>query len=156
MTVGPGLCTIQPTASLGTGQLQAPSAEMLERSRPGYTTPRFAIPRDTPPEVTPTLAAPAINTDAIAEAIRVIDFAVDCLMKVGDEYVRVLSIAVGADDIQSFRCVTTSVHDEGEDLEGVAALRVHLEGHVWRGGERQDASGRTDAEKGAGVCGPGR
>jgi hypothetical protein len=114
---GPGLCTIQPAGGLGTGQLYLPSADYLERMRPTHGLTEDDAGIRTPPP---------LNTPAIGQAIRSVDFPVDCLIKIGSELVRILSVAVGRDGVQSFRCSTTSVHTVGTSIVGFSAIRAYL------------------------------
>ena len=108
-----GLCTIQPVASLGTGQLQAPDYQ-------GYLDARTSA---TPPPPPPDFVSRGfpINTERI--------FPVNALVTLGgSETVRILSVAVGPDQVQSFRCSTAGTHVAGEGIVGVAAFRGYVTG----------------------------
>jgi hypothetical protein len=112
-----GLCTIQPTASLGTGQLEAPTVADYAARAGGYATPRTAGP-----------ASADISRLGIGR-IRQIDFPVNCLVRIAAaETVRILSVAIGPDGIQSFRCSTTGTRAAGDALSGIAAFRCSTTG----------------------------
>jgi hypothetical protein len=107
-----GFCTIQPLASLGTGQIEAPSQE-------AYAARFIPTPGDVPPEPDPLAAANART--------RQVDFPVNCLVALnGGEIVRIESVALGADGIQSFRCFTTIQHFTGESIQGIPSCRAFL------------------------------
>lgn len=112
-----GLCTIQPAASLGVGQLESPPLSVYE-NRAGYAVAR--------PQAEGPPRAPG-STDLTAR-IRQMDFPVDCLITLGGatETVRILSVAVGADGVQSFRCSTANTHAAGNTITGVTAFRAYL------------------------------
>ncbi len=113
-----GLCTIQPVASLGTGQLSATNwAALAERS--GYAVPRNQAD-------TPLAVAGMSSANKEIPTIRQLDFPVDCLVTVGGENVRILSAAVGQDGVQSFRCSTTATRSAGDAIVGFAAIRAYL------------------------------
>lgn len=105
-----GLCTIQPAASLGVGQLESPRFdEARRRFDPAWDA---AEPAPTP-----------------IERIRSIDFPVNCLIKINtgggtEEWVRIISAAVGRDGVQSFRCSTANTHAAGESLTGGRCFRA--------------------------------
>lgn len=113
-----GLCTIQPAGSLGTGQLETPNIADYQ-ARAGA----FAIPRG-------TLGTPPIPDTVNNNRIRQVDFPVNSLVTLGGaaETVRILSVAVGRDGIQSFRCVTAGTHAAADSITGVAAFRVNTGG----------------------------
>lgn len=118
-----GLCTIQPVGSLGTGQLEEPSlADLAVRAGFSQAVPRGTEPSGSgvppPPSATPT------------PTIRQLDFPVNCIVTLGGlaEFVRVLSVAVGPDGVQSFRCVTANTHVAGDAILGLAAFRAHTVG----------------------------
>ena len=113
-----GLCTIQPTASLGTGQLEGPALDEYRR--------RYY------PGLDPVGVAPGTDPTRIAR-VRTIDFPVNCLVTINSgggsaETVRILSIAIGQDGIQSFRCSTANTHAAAESLTGVACFRASTTG----------------------------
>lgn len=125
-----GACVIQPVASLGTGQLDAPSpgdlsyAQLLHQSAAG-TLPAgvtgVAVPRGTAGLSNPT---PPDATRPVRR-IRQPDFPVNSLVRLnGVETVRILSVATGPDGIQSFRCVTTTTIAAGQTITGIAAFRA--------------------------------
>ncbi len=119
-----GFCTIQPAGSLGTGQLDAPTWAEANRYRQESTGVRYATPRGTV-----GVTAIPTPTDAKRRRIRQQDFPVNCIITLsGTETVRILSVAVGADGRQSFRCFTTGVHGPGAAIVGLAAFRVYLAG----------------------------
>lgn len=110
-----GLCTIQPVASLGAGQLEGPNI----RSYVARTTS----------QLTPNVAASPTAGLTEAPRIRRIDFPVNCLVTINSgggsaETIRILSVAVGQDGVQSFRCSTANTHAAGESLTGVACFRA--------------------------------
>jgi hypothetical protein len=128
-----GLCTIQPAASLGTGQLEGPSLDdYLIRAgqygvqrRIGGTTVTPVLP------VGQTAGTPSIHQPGqSATRIRQVDFPVNCLVTLGGaaETVRILSVSLGPDGIQSFRCSTANAHSVGQSITGVAAFRVSSAG----------------------------
>jgi len=140
-----GVCTIQPAGSLGVGQLEGPDFS-------GYAARAGAYGRISPSDANAadvinarvagvvaraTAAAEAIAARAAAASpagqpqsnptarIRQIDFPVNSLVVLGGtETVRILSVAVGRDGIQSFRCVTTGTFAAGATITGLAAFRV--------------------------------
>lgn len=98
-----GLCTIQPTGSLAAGQIELPETSQINRR---YTD----LDQPAPPPVTLT---------------RTVDFPVNALVVLGGtEVVRILSIAVGPDGVQSFRCATTGTYTAGATLDGLACIRA--------------------------------
>lgn len=117
-----GLCTIQPTGSLGTGQLDAPPVEAYRRRAFRQQGTAFAVPRG---EAGGLPVAP--NPTAPVRRIRQMDFPVDCLIELnGVEVVRILSVAIGPDGIQSFRCQTSTTISAGDTITGLAAFRIYL------------------------------
>ncbi len=123
-----GLCTIQPAGSLGTGQLSAPTyqdyvsryggAFLLNPGEPfGAITGSgfFETPGSPPPAPT-------------GRSISQVDFPVNCLVQIGTEVVRILSVAVGRDETLSFRCRTTGTHGAGETITGLPGFRAYLTG----------------------------
>lgn len=125
-----GACVIQPTASLGTGQLDAPTAadlsyaRLLEQSAAGTLptgTIGVGVPRGS--AGLPNPVAPAVNRPV--RRIRQPDFPVNSLVVLnGAETVRILSVATGPDGIQSFRCVTVGTFAAGQTITGLAAFRA--------------------------------
>ena len=115
-----GLCTIQPTASLGTGQLEMPTMDDYRARAGGY-----AVPRDQPSgEGLPTFAPRTATA-----RIRQVDFPVNCLVRIkATETVRILSVALGPNGVQSFRCSTAGTFAAGDAIVGIAAFRVDLAG----------------------------
>lgn len=102
-----GPCTIQPVASLAVGQLETAS---YEDARQRYYRPQ-----------------PTVPTAAKASTIRPVDFPVNSLIRLGStELVRVLSVAVGQDGVQSFRCDTGGNWSAGSDIEGVSSFRAYF------------------------------
>jgi hypothetical protein len=117
-----GLCTIQPVSSLGTGQLDdVPIGAYAARNPKGRFGLGIAVPRGqvgVPPQTPLTDPAPRI---------RQTDFPVNSLVVLNaTETVRILSIAVNADGVQSFRCSTTGTFAAGQTITGVAAFRAYL------------------------------
>lgn len=100
-----GLCTIQPTNSFSVGQIEAPLPEEIARRYQDLNLPL-------PPRVTLT---------------RTVDFPVDSLVLLGGtEVVRVLSIAIGPDGVQSFRCFTFGTFAAGAAITGIASFRAYF------------------------------
>lgn len=126
-----GLCTIQPAGSLGTGQLEAPSVEVyktraIQPSLKGDPLRRFASEDfSLPPDVSPTDPR---------RTIRQVDFPVNSIIVLnGAETVRILSVAVGPDGVQSFRCSTSTTIAAGQTITGLAAFRIFLSS-TWTAG----------------------
>lgn len=135
---GPGLCTIQPTASLGTGQLDGPDPILLDQ-RYGYDksigTWQAAgappVPGGAPP--LPSDPSALLATQGLSR-VRQLDFPVNCLVTLnGAETVRILSVAVGPNGIQSFRCNTVGTYAAGQAITGVASLRAYVVGNYGPG-----------------------
>lgn len=100
-----GLCTIQPTGSFSVGQIEAALPIEIERRYRDLALP-------VPPRVTVT---------------RTVDFPVDCLILLnGVEVVRILSVAIGPDGVQSFRCNTTNTFAAGDTIAGLASFRAYF------------------------------
>lgn len=129
-----GACVIQPTASLGTGQLDAPSpadlayAQLTHQNAAG-TLPTgvvgVAVPRGSAGLPNPGTATAPISRPT--RRIRQPDFPVNSLVRLnGAETVRILSVATGPDGIQSFRCVTAGTFAAGQTITGVAAFRTYF------------------------------
>lgn len=114
-----GACSIQPVTSLGVGQLE--DAPWKAYSARGWSF-KQAFPkgaRGVPPQ-TP-LTQPRIPR------IRQVDFPVGSLVRLsGTETVRIWSIAVGSDGIQSFRTVTANTHAATGTIAGRRGFRCHL------------------------------
>ncbi len=112
-----GLCSIQPVGSLGTGQLTGHTI----RDQFAAAGIAYAVPRGTEASGPglPTAPDPKGSLTFIQP-----DFPVNCLISLGNtETVRILSVAVGRDGLQSFRCKTTSTHVAGESIVGLPAFR---------------------------------
>lgn len=60
--------------------------------------------------------------------VQEIETGVDCLITVGGESVRVLSVTMGPDGTQSIRCATTGTRGAGDAIVGVRSIRVFLAG----------------------------
>lgn len=120
-----GLCTIQPAASLGTGQLDFPGSADQEYANwnAGVRTPGaigHAVPRGTA-----GIGHPLVNPTGASRRIRQTDFPTNSLVRLGGtETVRILSVATGPDGVQSFRCSTTSTHAAAETITGIPAFRA--------------------------------
>jgi len=136
-----GLCTIQPAASLGTGQLFVPlqptstelggisSANAEVQSIISHTTPLTSSGLPNPKLFDPS--KPTLS-------IRQIDYPLNCLVKLnGVETVRILSVATGLDGIQSFRCSTSGSFSAGQSIDGVASFRAWVPG-TYTAGTRLD------------------
>lgn len=125
-----GLCTIQPSASLGTGVLDAPDPKAYQIRAGDY-----AVPRGQATEV------PSITQSAITPRTRQIDFPVNCLVTLnGTETVRILSVAVGPDGIQSFRCSTTGTFAAGNTIVGVPSFRMSTANNYTAGATLQSSA----------------
>lgn len=105
-----GLCTIQP-AYMAVGALDSPVA--------GSSATRTSAQRRAS-----NIVPPAIFDDEQRQ--RIVDLAVDAYIEIDGEGVRILSVTVGPDGIQSFRCSTTVNHAAGEAIAGFASVRVYL------------------------------
>ncbi len=98
-----GFCTIQPTGSFSVGQIEKAIPADIERR---YTDLNIPLP----PRITIT---------------RTVDFPVDALVLLGGvEVVRILSVAIGPDDVQSFRCQTSGTFAAGAAIAGIASFRA--------------------------------
>lgn len=98
-----GLCTIQPDGSFSIGQTEAPSPEDIRHRYRDLNEPSA-------PKVTVT---------------RTIDYPVGALVLLGGtEVVRILSVAVGTDGVQSFRCVTSGTFGVGAAITGIPSFRA--------------------------------
>lgn len=115
-----GLCTIQPAGSLGTGQLDAPPIESYRRRAYEATGQDYAVRRGT--AGTP----PSPDPSRPVRRVRQMDFPVNSLIQLGPEVVRILSVAIGPDGIQSFRCRTQTTITAGTTIEGYTAFRLYL------------------------------
>ncbi len=135
-----GPCTIQPVGSLGTGQLEAPSlAAYQRRSHLTEGTP-FAVRRG-------EAGVHTLQTDPDqpTKRIRQMDFPVNALVTLnGVETVRILSVAIGPDGTQSFRCSTATTIAAGHTIEGVPGIRVFLTGTHAPGEAIQNTSAVTN------------
>lgn len=97
-----GLCTIQPSGSFSAGQIEAALPDAIRRRYQDLNIP-------VPPRVTVT---------------RTVDFPVNGLVTLsGLETVKILSVAMGQDGKQSFRCVTAGTHVAGGAIVGVTCFR---------------------------------
>lgn len=111
-----GLCTIQPTGSFSAGQIELPDPVQLKRR---FETQDAENPVPLPVTVT-----------------RTVDFPVNALILLGGiEIVRIESIAIGPDGVQSFRCTTTGTHTAGEAITGMGTLRAYG-ATTWLSGDR--------------------
>lgn len=124
-----GLCTIQPAGSLGVGQLEAPpiaayQARAIRASRVGQTDPRLLLAQRF--DTTDFSVAPSTEANEPTRRIRQVDFPVNCLITVGGELTRILSVAVGPDGVQSFRCELASTQGVAAAIEGLPAFRMFL------------------------------
>jgi hypothetical protein len=117
-----GLCTIQPAGSIGTGQLDAPPIDAYRRRAFEQSGTDYAVPRGT--AGTP----PAPDASKPVRRIRQVDFPVNSLIQLGSEVVRILSVAIGPDGIQSFRCSTAGTITAGTAISGYTAFRIFLPG----------------------------
>lgn len=144
-----GYCTVQPAGSLGVGQLDAPSlAAYRRRAYQGrlaalgeQTTPDTLANRisdstlshnylNLPQEVIDAgeyggLQFP-VDTARGRRRIRQVDFPVNCLIEIGGELSRILSVAIGPDGRQSFRCFTSTTITAGATIVGLPAFRCYL------------------------------
>jgi hypothetical protein len=100
-----GLCTIQPTGSFSVGQIEAALPLEVERRYRDLNEP-------IPTRVTLT---------------RTVDFPVNCLVLLGGvEVVRILSVAIGPDGVQSFRCFTNGTFAATDTITGVPSFRAYF------------------------------
>lgn len=114
-----GMCTIQPAASLGTGQLEGPS---LQDYQTRFGVP-YAVPVGTAPGGTGTNLPPTPTANTVANRVRLLDFPRNCVINLGGELVRIHNVAIGLDETLSFRCFTMGSHSVGETITGVSAFR---------------------------------
>jgi len=123
-----GFCTVQPAASVALGQLASPvaGAQGSRGSAPPTGTPStfYLTAGWLSPRVPPSRLPPSPLTDAQRQQI--IDLGTDSLITIGGELVRIVSVAVGPDGIQSFRCSTTDPHVAGDAIVGVPSFRIFL------------------------------
>lgn len=98
-----GLCTIQPTGSLFTGQIESIIPNEVRR--------RYeALGQPVPSRVT-------VN--------RVVDYAVNAMVLLGGvEFVRIQSVAIGNDGTLSFRAFTNNSFSAGASIAGVSSFRA--------------------------------
>lgn len=98
-----GLCTIQPAGSFTVGQIEAALPDEIRRRYEDLNLP-------IPPRVTVS---------------RTVDFPVNGLVLLdGSDVVRILSVALGPDGIQSFRCSTSATISNGDAIDGIACFRA--------------------------------
>lgn len=121
-----GLCTIQPAGSLGMGQLEGPSLkDYQERYRPADAS---------------TTATPMAPSTMRVTRIRQVDFPVNCLIDLNGETVRIESVALGPDGVQSFRCRTTGTITISMPIMGRAGFRAATAA-TWAAGATLSTSG---------------
>lgn len=148
-----GLCTIQPAGSLGTGQLEGPSLDdyLIRAGGYGLQQPSLGTQMSGGTTVSPVSPVgqgntvgtpPAPVAGRSAPRIRQVDFPVNCLVTLGgvSETVRIVSVSLGPDGIQSFRCSTANTHSAGQTITGVAAFRVNTAGTFTAGQTLQAAA----------------
>lgn len=111
-----GLCTIQPVASVATGSLDTPVPD----SARGSSTDGE--------DLTDSSNSNAKTPHIGGQSGRLIDVGVDCMVFLAAEAVRILSVTVGPDGIQSFRCSTVGTYGAGMAITGAAAIRIFLVG----------------------------
>lgn len=112
-----GLCTIQPVASVSIGALDSPVAGSSQRRGSAPVLEGGAARRAT------NLVPHGLNLDS-DERQRIVDMAVDAYVTVNGEGVRILSVTVGSDGIESFRCRTVGTAAAGQAIVGFASLRI--------------------------------
>lgn len=132
-----GICSVVPTGSLGTGQTTSvdvvlPGATSVPRNTgaplptPGtYSYAYIPTPAGT---TNPALVLPQEPSAATATLTpqQPVNFPVDCLITIGGEAVRILSVQQGRDGTLAFRCSTVSTHAAGAAIVGLPAIRVNL------------------------------
>jgi hypothetical protein len=144
-----GLCTIQPTASLGVGQLEGPAYDDYRARylRGLKISSDFAsADNDRVRQLQSDAYSRDLTQGIFAEPtgagatprIRQVDFPVNCIVTLGAERVRILAVAVGPDGVQSFRCSTAGAHVAGEAIVGAAAFRCATVGAYAAGQTIQD------------------
>lgn len=138
-----GLCTIQPTGSFSAGQIEVPTAEQLahryssvglhslespDTSLVGRMRRRTRDAREQAAYDASATAAMAARDDAPPPVTitRTVDFPVNALILLGGtEVVRILSVAIGPDGVQSFRCLTLGTFAAGAAISGLGTLRAY-------------------------------
>lgn len=101
-----GLCSIQPTGSFSQGQLEIPLPDEVRRRYEDLNLP-----------------APARITVS-----RPVDFPVNSLIQLaGSEVIQILSVAIGADGVMSFRARTAGTFAAGNTIVGIPCFRADLE-----------------------------
>lgn len=131
-----GLCTIQPAGSLGVGQLNAPTQSYYEdRVNTFYRFPGQTVTINSvlQAEDRSLPGVPVVSTGSPTTQIRQIDFPVNAVVQVGGEPVRIISVALGADGVQSFRCKTVVQRNAGDSIVGLPAFRAYTQGHFTPG-----------------------
>lgn len=117
-----GLCTIEPVGSLGVGQLDAPPIEAYRRRAFRQQATGYQVATGDSTDL-----PPAPDTTAPTRRIRQVDFPVNAIVILnGTETVRILSVAVGPDGVQSFRCTTSTTITAGATITGLAGFRIYL------------------------------
>ncbi len=101
-----GLCTIQPEGSFSVGQIEVPTPDEIRRRYEDLNLP-------VPPRVTIT---------------RTVDYPVNSLITLGGlETVKLLSIAIGQDGKQSFRCFTNNPFVATDTIVGLPTFRADFQ-----------------------------
>lgn len=101
-----GLCTIQPAGSFSVGQIELPLPDEIRRRYEDLNVP-------VEPRVTVS---------------RTVDFPVNSLVTLGGlETVRILSVAIGQDGRQSFRCQTAGTFAATDTIVGVPTFRAYFQ-----------------------------
>ncbi len=100
-----GLCSIQPTGSFSLGQIEQALPDEVRRRYHNLMDP----------------VAPRVTVS------RTVDFPVNALILIGGvEVVRILSIAIGPDGVESFRCSTAGTFAATATLTGIPSFRAYF------------------------------
>jgi hypothetical protein len=122
-----GFCSVVPVGSLGTGQLGSSLSVPSGLGRGGLLPAGTGVPRGTVPGVTnPQINLPGdITASTFLSPTQPVNFPVDCLITIGGEPVRILSVQTGRNGTLSFRCYTNGAHAFGQAIVGLSAVRVY-------------------------------
>jgi hypothetical protein len=98
---------------------------------PGGTNDETVIVEEThPPVATSTIAGIVYDSGTTGPCVIALtdpgdDYAVNCMVRIGSEFVRVTAVTPGPDGANSFRCSTVSNHVAGETVTGFGSIRAY-------------------------------